>query len=79
MTDDGSDNDLDDLFYEAGMLLIGTGQASTSFLQRRLAIGNPRAARIMDMLESKGVVGGPNGSKPREIILTMEEFEQLYG
>ena len=71
--------DLDDLFYEAGVLIINTGQASTSFLQRRLAIGNPRAARIMDMLESKGVVGGPNGSKPREVLLTLAEFEELYG
>ncbi len=71
--------ELDDLFYEAGVLIINTGQASTSFLQRRLAIGNPRAARIMDMLESKGVVGGPNGSKPREVLLTLAEFEELYG
>lgn len=71
--------DLDDLFYEAGVLIINTGQASTSFLQRRLAIGNPRAARIMDMLESKGVVGGPNGSKPREVLLTLAEFEEMYG
>lgn len=74
-----SDEDLDDLFFEAGMLIINTGQASTSFLQRRLAIGNPRAARIMDTLEAKGVVGGPNGSKPREILLTIDEFEELYG
>lgn len=71
--------ELDDLFYEAGVLIINTGQASTSFLQRRLAIGNPRAARIMDMLEAKGVVGGPNGSKPREVLLTLAEFEELYG
>ncbi|NLF79984.1 MAG: DNA translocase FtsK, partial [Clostridia bacterium] len=63
-----TDEDLDDLFFEAGMLIINTGQASTSFLQRRLAIGNPRAARIMDTLEAKGVVGGPNGSKPRDVL-----------
>ncbi len=72
-------DDLDDLFYEAGMLIINTGQASTSFLQRRLSIGNPRAARIMDMLESEGVVGGPNGSKPREVLLDIGDFEEKYG
>jgi DNA segregation ATPase FtsK/SpoIIIE, S-DNA-T family len=75
----GGEDDLDELFYDAGMLIISTGQASTSFLQRRLAIGNPRAARIMDTLEAKGVVGGPNGSKPREILFTAEEFEEFYG
>lgn len=76
----GCDNEeLDELFYEAGMIIINTGQASTSFLQRRLAIGNPRAARLMDMLEAKGVVGGPNGSKPREILVSLDEFEEMYG
>ncbi len=73
------DEDLDELFYDAGMLIIGSGQASTSYLQRRLSIGNPRAARLMDTLEQKGVVGGPNGSKPREILLSLEEFEETYG
>ena len=75
----GGDDELDDLFYEAGMLIINTGQASTSFLQRRLAIGNPRAARLMDMLEAKGVVGGPNGSKPRDVLMSLDEFEEIYG
>jgi len=60
---DELDEDMDELFYKAGTLIIASKQASTSYLQRRLAIGNPRAARLMDILECKGVVGGPNGSK----------------
>ncbi|MCR4963653.1 MAG: DNA translocase FtsK [Firmicutes bacterium] len=71
--------EVDDLFVKAGRVIIGTGQASTSFLQRKLAIGNPRAARLIDTLEAKGVVGGPKGAKPRDILMSMEEFEELYG
>jgi hypothetical protein len=41
--------------------------------------GNPRAARLMDMLEAKGVVGGPKGSKPRDILITMDELDEMYG
>jgi S-DNA-T family DNA segregation ATPase FtsK/SpoIIIE len=72
-------DELDELFYEAGALIISNKQASTSFLQRRLSIGNPRAARIVDQLAEKGVVGGPKGAKPRDILLSMEEFEEIYG
>lgn len=72
------DEDVDELFVEAARLIIGTGQASTSFLQRRLAIGNPRAARIIDVLEMKGIVGGPKGSKPRDVLMTMDEFDEIY-
>lgn len=68
----------DELLYDAGSLIISSGQASVSYLQRRLAIGNPRAARLMDMLEGKGVVGCSNGSKPREILMSMQEFEELF-
>ena len=75
----GHEEDGDDLLYDAAMLIVSTGQASTSFLQRRLAIGNPRAARLMDMLQAKGVVGGPKGSKPRDILMTAEEIEAMYG
>ncbi len=70
---------LDELFYEAGEIIIMSGQASTSFLQRRLAIGNPRAARLVDALAEKGVVGGPKGAKPRDILMTMAEFEEIFG
>ncbi len=46
-------------------------------LQRRLKVGYARAGRIMDMLEAKGVVGPPDGSKPREVMLDVEELESL--
>ncbi|MCL1975330.1 MAG: DNA translocase FtsK [Firmicutes bacterium] len=72
-------DELDELFYEAGALIIGAQQASTSFLQRRLSIGNPRAARIVDQLAERGVVGGPKGAKPRDILMTKEEFADIYG
>ena len=59
----------DELFMEAAELVMDEGKASTSFLQRRLSIGYSRAARIVDELEKKGVIGGSNGSKGREILV----------
>ena len=72
-------DDEDNLLYEAARLIIETGQASTSFLQRRLRIGNPRAGRLIDILEAKGVVSGPDGAKPRNVLMTIDEFEERYG
>ena len=72
-------DDEDNLLYEAAQLIIETGQASTSFLQRRLRIGNPRAGRLIDILEAKGVVSGPDGAKPRNVLMTIDEFEERYG
>ena len=74
-----ANGDRDSFFYEAAKLVIDTGQASTSYLQRRLSIGNPRAARLMDTLEEYGIVGGPDGSKPRKVLMTVDEFEETYG
>ncbi len=58
----------DDLYDEARRIILETGQASTSFIQRRLRVGYSRAGRLMDIMERKGVVGPANGSKPREIL-----------
>jgi S-DNA-T family DNA segregation ATPase FtsK/SpoIIIE len=58
----------DDLYEEARGLVMKSGKASTSYLQRKLSIGYGRAARIMDILEEKGVIGPSNGSKPREVV-----------
>jgi len=69
----------DELFYQAAQLFIEGGTASVSLLQRRLRIGYTRAARLMDFLESKGVVGGYEGSKPREVLMTRGQFELKYG
>ncbi len=62
-----NDEDLDQLFNEAVELVFETGKASASFLQRRLEVGYARAARILDQMESKGIIGPAKGAKPREI------------
>lgn len=66
---DSGDGDVDDDMYEeAKDLVMKSGKASTSYMQRKLSIGYGRAARLMDILEEKGVIGPPNGSKPREVV-----------
>ncbi|MDR3540153.1 MAG: DNA translocase FtsK 4TM domain-containing protein [Desulfosporosinus sp.] len=69
----------DEHFYEAAKLFIESGSASVSLLQRRLRIGYTRAARLMDFLEEKGVVGGYEGSKPREVLMTRGQLELKFG
>ena len=63
-----SEQDLDDLFEEAKSTVLGTGNASTTFLQRKLKIGYARAASIMDQLENQGIIGPQDGAKPRRIF-----------
>jgi len=64
----GTDDDnLDDLFNDAVSVVMETGKASASFLQRRLEVGYARAARLLDQMESRGIVGPARGAKPREI------------
>ncbi len=76
---DGSDGGLDDdpLLWEAADIVVSSGLGSTSNIQRRLKVGYSRAGRIMDMLENKGIVGPPNGSKPREVLVDAMELETL--
>ncbi|WP_291300864.1 DNA translocase FtsK [Desulfosporosinus sp. BICA1-9] len=69
----------DEFFYQAAQIFIESGTASVSMLQRRLRIGYTRAARLMDFLEEKGVVGGYEGSKPREVLMTRGQFELKFG
>lgn len=69
----------DELLGEAARIFIESGQASISLLQRRLRIGYTRAARIIDQLEEKGIVGAYEGSKPRNIRMTWEEYERVFG
>jgi len=66
-TDDDADDD--ELYGEAKEVVVGAGKASTSFLQRKLGVGYSRAAKLIDLLEEKGVIGPANGSKPREILI----------
>ena len=73
----GEDGDgRDELFAEAGRCIINSGKCSIGYLQRMLKIGFNRAARIMDSLSEEGVVGPESGTKAREILMTIEEFEQ---
>lgn len=65
----------DELLEQAMELVVATGQASVSMIQRRLHVGYSRAARLIDMLEEKGVVGGYEGSKPRSVLMTLDDFE----
>ena len=62
------DNDDDEMYEPAKRAVIQTAKASTSYLQRKLGIGYSRAAKLIDMLEERGVVGPANGSKPREVL-----------
>lgn len=73
----GGAGNQDELFVEAGQLIIETEKASIGMLQRKFRIGFNRAARIMDQLADAGVVGPEEGTKPRKIIMTLAEFDEL--
>ena len=66
----------DQYFADAGYLIIEKEKASIGMLQRMFKIGFNRAARIMDQLADVGVVGPEEGTKPRKVLMTKEEFEQ---
>ena len=76
----GDSDDDDDLYEDAKAAVMEAGKASTSYLQRKLRIGYSRAARLMDILEERGVIGPQDGSKPREVIMKddlEEEADEL--
>mgnify|MGYP002598296694 CR=1 FL=1 len=72
----GGENERDMYFADAGRFIIDKDKASIGMLQRAFKIGFNRAARIMDQLCEAGIVGGEEGTKPRKILMTPEEFEQ---
>ena len=72
----GGADDRDVYFVEAGKFIIEKDKASIGMLQRVFKIGFNRAARIMDQLAEAGVVGEEEGTKPRKVLMSMEEFEQ---
>jgi S-DNA-T family DNA segregation ATPase FtsK/SpoIIIE len=75
----GADDDVDDQFFEQAVrLVVNNGQASTSMLQRRFRIGYTRAARIVEMMEERGIVGPLNGAKPRELLVSKDDVEQMF-
>jgi S-DNA-T family DNA segregation ATPase FtsK/SpoIIIE len=72
----GADND-DDLYDDAARLVVAERQASASFLQRRMRIGFSRAARLIDLMERDGLLGPPQGSKPREVLVKPGYFLEI--
>jgi S-DNA-T family DNA segregation ATPase FtsK/SpoIIIE len=71
--------DRDKLFREAAEVVVQNQQGSTSLLQRRLKVGYGRAARIIDQLHAAGVLGPPDGSKPRDVLCGLEELDRICG
>jgi S-DNA-T family DNA segregation ATPase FtsK/SpoIIIE len=69
--------DEDELFWDAVRIVVEYGQASASILQRRLRVGYTRAARLVDMMEAKGMIGAYEGSKPREVYITARQMEEI--
>ncbi len=66
---DMEDAEEDELYEEARMIIVEAGKASTSYLQRKLKVGYARAARLIDMLEDRGIVGPADGAKPRDVLI----------
>jgi len=71
------DNDEDPFLAEAIETVIETQQASTSFIQRRFKVGYARAGRIIDQMEERGIISGYQGSKPREVLMSKERWQEL--
>ncbi len=75
--DSNGGGECDDLLPKAIDIVMELGQASTSMLQRKMSVGFARAGRIMDQMEQRGIVGPSQGSKPREILITKEQYMEL--
>jgi S-DNA-T family DNA segregation ATPase FtsK/SpoIIIE len=75
--DGGCDDGVDDRLQEAIEMVITDGQASISMLQRRMKVGYARAGRLIDDMAARGIVSKSLGSKPREVLITREEYERI--
>ncbi|HCS75768.1 MAG TPA: cell division protein FtsK, partial [Clostridiales bacterium] len=75
---DGDNGFDDELLPEAIEVVVDAGQASISMIQRRLRVGYARAARLVDEMEVRGLVSGFDGSKPRNVLISREEFEEQF-
>ena len=75
--EDDNENDADPLLMDAIETVVETGQASTSFIQRRFKVGYARAGRIIDQMEQRGVISGYEGSKPRQVLWSKETLAEL--
>ncbi len=76
-SDDDNGDDVDPLFNDAVECVLESGQASTSYLQRRLKVGYSRAARLVDELEERGIIGPKDGSKPRDVLITRQQWIEI--
>ncbi|MGH9468918.1 MAG: DNA translocase FtsK [Terriglobia bacterium] len=76
-TDDESSAELDSVYEDAVRIVVDSGKASTSLLQRRLRLGYGRAARLLDLMQKDGIIGAPDGSKPREVLKRPDWIEEV--
>jgi DNA segregation ATPase FtsK/SpoIIIE, S-DNA-T family len=77
--DDDFDPDSDDLLDQAAQIVVESGTASVSMIQRRLRVGYTRAGRLIDMLERRGIISGYEGSKPRQVLVSMPDLPRVLG
>ena len=75
--DQAAEDDTDPFLQDAIDTVVETGQASTSFIQRKFKVGYARAGRIIDQMEERGVISGYQGSKPREVLWTLEKLAEM--
>jgi S-DNA-T family DNA segregation ATPase FtsK/SpoIIIE len=76
---DDFDPDSDDLLDQAAQIVVESGTASVSMIQRRLRVGYTRAGRLIDMLERRGIISGYEGSKPRQVLVSMADLPRVLG
>jgi len=74
---ESSDSDVDELLPQAIELVVEAGQASVSLIQRKFKVGYARAARIIDQMEERGIVGGFEGSKPRQVLISKQQWHEM--
>ena len=71
--------EVDELLQQAIEMSVESGQASISMLQRRLRVGYARAGRLIDEMAARGIVSQSEGAKPRTVLITREQFKQMFG
>lgn len=77
MQEQEDDDGTDPFLMDAIDVVVETGQASTSFIQRKFKVGYARAGRIIDQMEERGVISGYQGSKPRQVLMSLEKLQEL--
>ncbi|HHW47419.1 MAG TPA: DNA translocase FtsK [Clostridiaceae bacterium] len=74
---ENTDSDVDELLPQAIEMVVEAGQASVSLIQRKFKVGYARAARIIDQMEERGIIGGFEGSKPRQVLITKQQWQEM--